>query len=115
MDLSRALAQKQCRVGVIKNILTFYRMLECLRDRNMYFVYIIRCKDKSLYTGITTDLARRFKEHKQKKGGAYTSSHPVEKIVYSEKCKTRGGALKREAEIKNLKRGQKLKLIKKWV
>lgn len=78
----------------------------------MYFVYIIRCDDKSLYTGITTDLERRFNEHKNKKGGAYTRSHKVVKIVYSEKQSTRSKALKREAEIKSLKRKDKLNLIK---
>ncbi|MDP1688914.1 MAG: GIY-YIG nuclease family protein [bacterium] len=78
----------------------------------MYFVYIILCTDKSLYTGITTDLKRRFNEHKNKKGGAYTRAHKVEKIVYSEKLETRSKALKREAEIKNWKRQNKLYLIK---
>ncbi len=77
----------------------------------MYFVYIIRCSDKSFYTGITNDLDRRFKQHKNKKGGAYTQSHPVEKIVHTERFKTKSEALKREAEIKNWRRGKKLALI----
>lgn len=77
----------------------------------MYFVYILECFDKSLYTGITTDLARRFSEHQNKKGGAYTASHKVKKVLYSEKFKTRGQALKREAEIKKMKHRQKLELI----
>lgn len=76
-----------------------------------YFVYILECSDKSFYTGITTDLARRFIEHQSKKGGAYTASHKVNKIVYSEKFKTRGQALKREIEIKKMKRIQKIDLI----
>lgn len=78
----------------------------------MYFVYIIQCKDKSLYTGITNDLERRFSQHRNKKGGNYTGAHPVEKIVYAEKFGTRGEALRREAEIKSWRRKKKLALIK---
>ncbi len=78
----------------------------------MYFVYIIECKDKSLYTGITNDLKRRFEQHRNKKGGNYTSSHQVKKIVHTEQFATKSGALKREAEIKSWRRGEKLALIK---
>ena len=81
----------------------------------MYFVYILQCADKSLYTGITTDVARRFLEHKQGKGGHYTRSHMVKKIVYTEKAKTRSQALKREAEIKRLPVKNKRGLIKKGI
>lgn len=77
----------------------------------MYFVYIIECRDKSLYTGIAVDFKKRFKEHQNKKGGHYTASHPVKKIVYTEKLQTRGQALKREALIKSLTRKKKLRLI----
>ena len=78
----------------------------------MYFVYMLLCKDKSLYTGITTDVARRFLEHTNKKGGHYTASHPVAKIVYTEQFAARGAALKREAEIKAFPRKQKLVLAR---
>lgn len=78
----------------------------------MYFVYIIECKDKSLYTGITTDVERRFKEHQNKKGGNYTSSRGVKKLLYREEQPNRSSALKREVEIKKLNRAQKLQLIK---
>lgn len=77
----------------------------------MYFLYIIECKDTSLYTGITTDLKRRFNEHKNKKGGHYTSSKKVVRIVYTEQHPDRSSALKREAEIKSWTRKKKLKLI----
>ena len=76
----------------------------------MYFVYLLQCCDKSIYTGITTDVQRRFREHKAGKGGAYTSSHPVTKIIYTEKYKTRSKALKREAEIKSWPRKKKIDL-----
>lgn len=78
----------------------------------MYFVYIIRCSDESLYTGVTNDLKRRFRQHKSKKGGNYTQSHLVEKLVYTEQVKTRSEALKREAEVKGWRREKKLALIK---
>jgi len=79
----------------------------------MYYVYILECLDKSLYTGITTDIKRRFAEHKAKEGGAYTRSRKVVKIVYTEKQPDRSSASKREAEIKKLTKAKKLKLIKK--
>ncbi len=77
-----------------------------------YFVYLLECEDKSIYTGITTDLARRFEEHKKGKGGAYTRSHGARKIVYNEKKRTRGSALKREAQIKRMTRQEKIMMIK---
>ncbi len=78
----------------------------------MYYVYLILCKDNTIYTGITTNLERRFKEHKEGTGGAYTRAHPVKKILYSERRKTRSSASKREAEIKSWEKGRKLALIK---
>lgn len=76
-----------------------------------YFVYLIQCEDKSIYTGITTDLERRFKEHQNKIGSSYTRAHKVKKILYSEKHKNRSKASKREAEIKSWGREKKLALI----
>ena len=78
----------------------------------MYYVYILLCSDKSLYTGITTDVKRRFTKHKAGKGGHYTASRKVVKIVHTEKHPDRSSASKREAEIKRLTRDEKLKLIK---
>ena len=77
----------------------------------MYYVYLIECKDKTLYTGITTDVQRRFKEHSLGKGGAYTRSKKVKKVLYTEQFKTRSEALKRELEIKGWRRKKKLSLI----
>lgn len=78
----------------------------------MYFVYILRCSDNSLYTGITTDVNRRFEEHKNQKGGHYTGSRKVLRVVYTEKHPNRSLALKRESEIKSWPRAKKLALIK---
>jgi len=78
----------------------------------MWFTYIIECKDKTLYTGVTTNIKRRFSEHKNKKGGKYTSSHPVERVVYMENYLTMSEALKRELQIKGLRKEEKEKLFK---
>ncbi len=77
----------------------------------MYFVYILECKDGSLYTGITTDVERRFVEHQKGVGSNFTRAKKAKRIVYSEQQANRSTALKREAEIKKLKREQKLALI----
>src|ERR1700722_5586778 len=77
----------------------------------MYYVYILRCRDKSLYNGITTDVARRFKEHRSGTGGHYTRSRGVDKVMYIESATTRSAALKREAEIKKWPRQKKMKCI----
>ncbi len=77
----------------------------------MWYVYIIQCKDKTLYTGITTDVVKRFRAHQEGSGAAYTASHPPQKIVYKEKISSRSLALKREAYIKKLSRKEKLLII----
>lgn len=78
----------------------------------MYHVYILLCEDKSLYTGITTDVTRRFKEHRAGTGGHYTRSHKPKKILYEEEVATRSAALKREAEIKSWPREKKMQLTR---
>ncbi len=76
----------------------------------MYFVYLLQCADKSIYTGITTNVARRFLEHQSKKGGHYTAAHQAKKIIHTEKFATRSQALKREAQIKRWPCAKKLSL-----
>lgn len=77
-----------------------------------WYVYVIRASDDSLYTGITTDVQRRFKEHCSPDKGAryFRGRRPVE-VVYRETLPDRGSALRREAVIKKLPRNQKLELI----
>ena len=80
----------------------------------MYYLYILKCADETLYTGITTDLKRRVVEHNSSKLGAkYTHSRRPVKLVYSKGFKNRSSASKEEARIKKLKRVDKLTLIKK--
>lgn len=77
----------------------------------MYFVYLLECSDGSLYTGITTDVARRLAEHKSGIGSNYTRSHTAVRMVYTEPQPSRSAASKREAEIKHWSRAEKLCLI----
>jgi len=77
-----------------------------------YFVYILECADGSLYTGMTTDVLRRFEEHKSKKGAQYTRARKPVRIAYIEECADRSSALKREAEIKKWPRVKKLELLR---
>ncbi len=79
-----------------------------------WFVYVLRCKDDSLYTGVCTDISRRVLEHNEcdKKAARYTRCRRPVKMVYSENCNDRSHACKREAAIKKLSRAQKLVLIK---
>lgn len=76
-----------------------------------YFVYILECADGSLYTGITTDVERRFIEHKKGIGSNFTRAKKAKSIVHTEKYPDRSSALKREAQIKLLPREKKLALI----
>lgn len=78
----------------------------------MWYVYVVRCSDNSLYTGITTDVSRRAKEHNRKSGGNYTRTRTPVKLVYQEPHPTQSSALKREAQIKRWARSKKLALIK---
>ena len=77
----------------------------------MYFVYMIRCQDGSIYTGITTDLKRRFEEHRTGHGAKYTRSRRVIKIEAAWKCQGRSDASKLEAMIKKLPKDKKEQLI----
>ena len=78
----------------------------------MYVVYILLCVDRTLYAGITTDVARRFREHKKGIGGHYTRAHKVLRIVYTENAQDRSHASRREHAIKQLTKAEKLKLIR---
>ncbi len=77
----------------------------------MYFVYILECEGGTLYTGITTDVARRFDDHMKGKATHYTSAHKPVGVLYTEEQPNRSSALKRELEIKKWPREKKLELI----
>ena len=77
----------------------------------MHFVYILCCRDGSLYTGWTTDLEKRLKRHNEGKGAKYTRGRIPVYLAYFEKYKDQSTALKREHKIKKMSKKQKLKLI----
>jgi len=74
-------------------------------------VYILRCADDTLYTGIATDVDRRAAVHNRGQGAKYTRSRRPVTVIYREPCADKSAALRREAAIKRLPRAQKLKLI----
>jgi len=79
----------------------------------LWKLYIVRCCDGSLYTGITTDVQKRVAAHNSGKGAKYTRSRRPVELAYQEDCQDHSDALRREVEIKAMTREQKLKLIQK--
>ncbi len=78
----------------------------------MWQVYILKCADKTFYTGITNNLERRIKEHNESVLGAkYTKGRRPVHLIYSVKVKNKSEALKKEIKIKKLTREEKIKLI----
>lgn len=75
-------------------------------------LYILRCGDGSLYTGITTDVEARLEAHRTGKGAKYTRGRGPLEVVYTEQCASKSDALKRERQIKALPREEKRKLCK---
>ena len=81
------------------------------RRSEKWFLYILRCSDLSLYTGITKDIERRMKMHAEGKAARYTRTRRPLELVYQEVCKTRTEALTRECFVKALPKEKKLALI----
>lgn len=78
--------------------------------RKRWKVYIILCRDGRLYTGITSDLDRRLKEHSSGRGARFTRCFGVDRLIYSESKRSRSSSLVREAEIKKWPKARKLEL-----
>ena len=76
-----------------------------------YYVYILRCKDGSYYTGHAKDVQKRFEMHKKGRGARYTRIHEPEELVYIEQFENRGEAMKRERKIKKFSHDRKQQLI----
>ena len=76
----------------------------------IWYLYILRCGDGTLYTGITTDVEKRLQAHRAGKGAKYTRGRAPLELVYRETCGTHGEALKREQKVKKLSRTDKLRL-----
>jgi putative endonuclease len=77
-----------------------------------WFVYILRCADGTLYTGVSTNIARRCKQHNDRTAARYTRSRRPVRVVYQEEQPDQGSAMRREAAIKALSRDQKMELIR---
>lgn len=85
---------------------------EAINPSGPYYVYILQCEDGSLYTGSTNDIEKRYEKHLDGTGAKYTRAHKPVRIAYSECFKTKSEALRREMQIKKLKRSEKLELIR---
>jgi putative endonuclease len=80
-------------------------------DDSPWSLYILRCGDGSFYTGVTTDIERRFSEHEKGRASRYTRTHRPVVLVYREECGTRSQALTRECAVKSLGRQAKEDLV----
>lgn len=77
----------------------------------MFYVYILKCSDDTLYTGYTVDLDNRINTHNNGLGAKYTRGRLPVELVYEEVCDSKSSAMKREISIKKLSRGEKIRLI----
>ena len=82
-----------------------------MQMESIWYLYILRCKDGTLYTGITTDVEKRLEAHRSGRGAKYTRGRAPLELVYRETCGSHSDALKREHQIKALSREDKQKLI----
>lgn len=83
-------------------------------QQSVAYVYILQCRDSSLYTGWTNDLDARVSTHQAGRGAKYTRSRLPVKLVYYERLPDKSTALRREAELKHLSHREKLLLIAGW-
>ena len=82
-----------------------------MQMESIWYLYILKCKDGTLYTGITTDVEKRLEAHRSGRGAKYTRGRAPLELVYRETCGSHSDALKREHQIKALSREDKQKLI----
>ena len=85
-----------------------------MNDEKQWVLYILQCRDGTLYTGITDNFPRRIAAHEAGKGAKYTRGRGPLILMYQEKCQSHSQALRRECEIKKLTRPQKLALCGEW-
>lgn len=81
---------------------------------SVWYLYILRCGDGSLYTGITTDVEKRLAQHRSGKGAKYTRGRAPLELVYREICGSHSDALKRECTVKAMSREKKQELAGQW-
>lgn len=81
------------------------------KAKSVFWVYLLQCADKSLYCGCTNDLDARLKAHNAGRASRYTRARLPARLVYAEAMRSRGSALRREAEIKSFRREKKLLIV----
>ena len=112
-----AIEKTLCRVFLCKKNTHFLKYLNaCLicfmgRQQPKFFVYLLECRDKSLYCGYTNDLEARIKLHNEGRASKYTKPRRPVRLAYSEELESKGQAMKREAKIKKMPRKQKQNLV----
>ena len=92
-------------------MLVFFKDALCVIVTSAWYLYIVQCKDGSLYTGITTDIIKRIKSHNNGRGSKYTRSRLPVELKFLKEYKNRSEASKAEYQTKRLTRKEKLKLI----
>lgn len=89
------------------------RLKQVRRTRRQgWFLYILKCRDNTLYTGITNDLSRRLTQHNNGTASRYTRSRLPVRLIYQEPCRGRSSALKKEYKLKQLSRADKEEYIR---
>ena len=86
-----------------------------MEDPDVYTIYILRCSDRSLYTGITNDMKSRMRAHRDGTGSKYVRAKLPFKVVYTEVADGRSAASRREYEIKQLTKDAKEQLIQEYL
>jgi len=81
------------------------------KNKDPWNLYLLRCGDGSLYTGITKNLTQRLEKHNNGKGATYTRTHRPVRLIYQESCADRTTALIRELKVKSMSRKEKEELV----
>ena len=103
------MSKEKCEINLY--FYNYPHIVKKKRKQTNWYLYILRCGDGTLYTGITTDVARRLEAHRQGRGAKYTRGRGPLELIYQEECGTHSEALKRELEVKALSRMEKEQLI----
>ena len=98
----------------MKRMKHIQKRLGRLSMENDHFVYILQCKDDTLYTGYAVDVEKRLKVHESGKGAKYTRGRGPFEVVYVEQCSSKSAALKREYDIKKMRREEKDMMIQQY-
>jgi len=110
--MARAFAHHLKRRTILSKRDVILLVGECVEGQAMWYVYMLKCADGAIYTGITDNVERRFEEHVSGKGGHYTNYNRVNEVLYREPFESRTDAERRETQIKRWSHAKKLALAK---